>query len=131
MFQHRSIMFFASLLTTLILVLLIAASPVEGHNSFITLPIIRRLNIFNGTINISQQDQARVDALEGRFASPLDSRNFNKPILNGALTYTVTVGVGSPSLDIQCKCNLEREIAAANGLSYTDQLIVDTGSANT
>ena len=119
----------ASLLTTLILALSITASPIEVHNSFITLPIARRLNTFNSTINISQQDNARVEALTARFASPLDRRNFNKPILNQGIAYTVTVGVGSP--DTNCKFNLKRQIAAANGLSYTDQLLVDTGTSNT
>src|SRR6267154_2811621 len=117
----------ASLLTTLILALSIAGSPVEVRNSPITLPIARRLN--TSTINISQHDQARVDALKGRFASPLDRRDFVKPIINEGLIYSVTVGIGS--LDINCKFNLEREIAVANGLSYTDHLVVDTGSANT
>src|SRR6267154_5330383 len=80
MFQHRSIMLSASLLTTLILALSIAALPIEVRNSLITLPIARRLNTANGTINISQHDQARVDA--GCFASPLDRRAFAKPIIN-------------------------------------------------
>ena len=102
MFQHRSIMLSASLLTILILALSIAASPVEVRNSLVTLPIARRLNTSNGTINILQQDQARVDALKDRFASPLDRRDFEKPILNEGLMYTVTVSIGNPS----CKFNL-------------------------
>ena len=104
MFQHRSIMLSASLLTTLILALSIAASPVEVHNSLVTLPIARRLNTSNGTINILQQDQARVDVLKDRFASPLDRRDFDKPIVNEAMMYTVIVSIGS--LDTNCKCNL-------------------------
>src|SRR6267154_4816979 len=111
MSQYRSIMLSASLLTTLILALSIAASPVELRNSFITLPITRRLNTSSGTINISQQDEARVDALVDRFASPLDPRSFNTPILNLVFCYTVTLAIGS--LDTNCKFILEREIAAA------------------
>src|SRR6267154_3051392 len=100
-FQHRSIMLSASLLTTLILALSIAASPAEVRNSLITLPLARRLNTANGTVNISQLDQARVDALKDRFASPLDHRDFVKPIINEGLAYSVTVGVGS--LGVDCK----------------------------
>ena len=122
-FEHRSIMLSASLLTTLIVALSIAASPVEVRDSLITLPIARRLNISNGTINISQHDQARVDA------SPLDHRDFDIPTLNVGIKYTVAIGIGN--IDTRCKFNLEREVAAANGLSYTDQLMIDTGSANT
>src|SRR6267154_1521144 len=98
-FQHWSIMLSASLLTTLILALSIAASPVEVRKSLITLPIARRLNAANGTSNISHHDQARVDAMKGRFASPLDSRDFVKPIANGGLIYVVAVGVGSLDID--------------------------------
>jgi len=98
----------ASLLT-LILALSIAASPVEVRNSLITLPIARWLNTANGTINISQHDQARVDALKGRFASPLDHRDLVQPIINEGILYSVTVGVGR--LANNCKFNLETEIA--------------------
>src|SRR6267154_3731478 len=129
MSQYRSIMLSASLLTILILALSISASPVEIRNSLITLPIARSLNTSNGTINISQQDDARMDALMSRFASPLDRRDFVVPILNGGYTYTVTVVIGS--LNTNCKFNLEREIAAADGLSYTDKLVIDTGTGNT
>src|SRR6267154_2192218 len=122
-FEHRSIMLSASLLTTLIVALSIAASPVEVRDSLITLPIVRRLITSNGTINISQHDQARVDA------SPLDRRDFDNPILNVGVEYTIAVGIGDRGT--KCKFNLEREVAAANGLSYTDQLIIDTGTANT
>ena len=68
-----------------------------------------------------------MDALKGRFASPLDRRDFVKPILNEGMIYTVTVSIGS--LDTSCKFNLEREIAAADGLSYTDRLLTDTHGA--
>ena len=107
MFQHQLIMLSASLLTTLILALSIAASPVEVRNSLVILPIARRLNTSNGTINISQQDHARVDALKDRFASPLDRRDFDMPILNEGMFYTVSVSIGS--LDTNCKFNLERD----------------------
>ena len=50
-------------------------------------------------------------------------------ILNDAVNYVAMVGIGSPASD--CKLNLERNIAAANGFSYADELIVDTGSAVT
>jgi len=70
-----------------------------------------------------------MDALMSRFASSFDRRDFGVPILNGGFSYTVTVVIGS--LGTNCKFNLEREIAAADGLSDTDDLVIDTGSGNT
>src|SRR6267154_3244922 len=120
-------MFSAFLLTTL--ALSIAASPVDVRNSVITLPIIRRLNTSNGTMNILEHDRARAAALKGISASPLDRRASSIPIVNAAFNYVANVAIGNS--DNNCKFNLEREIAAANGSSYTDELVIDTGSANT
>src|SRR6267154_3680599 len=129
MFEHRSIVFSAFLLTTLFMALPIAASPVDVRNSVITLPITRRLNTSNGTINILEHDRAHAAALKGISASPLDRRDASILIINVAFHYIANVVIGNPPHP--CKFNLEREIAAANGLSYTDELVIDTGSANT
>src|SRR6267154_744482 len=131
MFEPRSMMFSAFLLTTVFIALSIAASPVDVRNSVITLPITRRLNTSNGTMNILEHDRARAAGFKGIFASPLDHRKLvtSSPIVNVAFNYVANVAIGHP--DHTCKFNLEREIAAANGSSYTDELIVDTGSANT
>ena len=102
MFEHRSIMLPAAiLLTTLLLALSIAASPVEIRKSPIPLPIARRLNTANETINILQHDQARVAALKRRSGSPLDRRDASIPIINGGLAYVANVGVRSPATN--CK----------------------------
>src|SRR6267154_4471068 len=128
MFEHRSIIFSAFLVTTLFMALSIAASPVDVRHSVITLPITRKLNTSNATINILEHDRARAAALtKGISASPLDRRS---PIVNVAFNYVANVAIGYYSSH-NCKLNREREIAAANGLSYTDELIVDTSSANT
>src|SRR6267154_2370676 len=111
MFEHRSIMSSASLLTTLLLAMSIAASPVEVHNSPVTLRIARRLNTSNGTMNILQHDQAHVDALKDRSTSrPVGT---SIPILNGGVSYVAAIGVGEPPN--YCKFNLEKNIAVADG----------------
>src|SRR6267154_4731133 len=130
----RSIMILAASLSTILLLasglsISITASPVDVRNSTITITISRRLNTFNGTMNILEHDEARVAALKGLPASSLDRRDGTMVILNAAIIYVATVGIGSPPSD--CKLNLERKIAAANELSYADQLVVDTAGAVT
>ena len=71
-------MFSAFLLTILFMALPIAASPVDIRDSVITLPITRRLNTSNGTMNILEHDRARAAALMGISASPLDHRVYNQ-----------------------------------------------------
>ncbi|KAG1802548.1 aspartic peptidase domain-containing protein [Suillus subaureus] len=101
----------ASLLTTLLLALSIAASPVEIRNSPITLPIARRLNTSGGTINILQHDQSRAAALKNVGENTLNRRTGSIAVTNDAVGYIAAVGVGSPAT--------------------TYNLIVDTGSSNT
>src|SRR6267154_50628 len=98
-----------SLFLTLLLpvALPITASP-EIRNSLITLPIVRRLNTSNGTINILQHDKARVAALKGRSDSTLDRRASSIPVVNEADIYVAKIGVGSPPTT--CKSNLETKM---------------------
>ncbi|KAG2114236.1 aspartic peptidase domain-containing protein [Suillus discolor] len=98
----------ASLLTIIPLALSITASPIEVVNSPITLPIARRLNVSNGTINFLQQDRDRITALKDR---TLKHSGHNTPLTNVGNIYLIAVGVGSPPT--------------------TYNLIVDTGSSNT
>ncbi|KAG1814155.1 aspartic proteinase [Suillus variegatus] len=98
----------ASLLTIIPLALSITASPVEVVNSPITLPIARRLNVSDGTINLLQQDRDRMAALKD---PTLKRSGRSTPATNVGNTYLVAVGVGSPPT--------------------TYNLIVDTGSSNT
>src|SRR6267154_4281644 len=130
----RSIMILAASLSTILLLasglsISTYASPVDVRNSTITIPISRRLNTFNGTMNILEHDEARVAALKGLPASSLGRRDGTMAILNNDINFVATVGIGSPANN--CKLNLERKIAAANELSYADKLLVDTGSAVT
>ncbi|KAG1845411.1 aspartic peptidase domain-containing protein [Suillus tomentosus] len=101
----------ASLLTIIFLALSIAGSPVEIDNSPITLPIARRLNLSDGPINLLQRDKARVTALRDNFLSTQGGHTVSTPVINNAIGYLITVGIGSPAT--------------------TYDLIVDTGSANT
>ncbi|KAG2044362.1 aspartic peptidase domain-containing protein [Suillus americanus] len=101
----------ASLLTTLLLALSIAASPVEIRSSPITLPIARRLNTSGGTINLLQHDQSRAASLKNVGESSLSRRTGSITVTNDAVSYIAAVGVGSPAT--------------------TYYLIVDTGSSNT
>ncbi|KAG1881546.1 aspartic peptidase domain-containing protein [Suillus tomentosus] len=101
----------ASLLTIIFLALSIAGSPVEIDNSPITLPIARRLNLSDGPINLLQQDKARVTALRENSLSKKGGHTVSTPVINNALGYLITVGIGSPAT--------------------TYNLIVDTGSSNT
>lgn len=111
-FYYRSNMFpAASLLTTLLLALSIAASPVEIRNSPVTLPIARRLNTSGGTINLLQHDQSRAAALKSVSGDTLNRRTGSIAVTNDAVSYIAAVGVGSPAT--------------------TYNLIVDTGSSNT
>src|SRR6267154_3477664 len=109
MFEHRSIMLrAASLLTTLLLASSILASPVVP-NSTVTLPIARRLNTSNGTINIiSQHDRARVAALK---RPSLDRRALiSLSMMNEDIFFVAFVNVGSPEDSVTCKVNLEKKL---------------------
>src|SRR6267154_520542 len=71
-----------------------------------------------------------VDVRNSVITLPISRRlNTSNPIINVAFNYVANVAIGNPKNN--CKFNLEREIAAANGSSYTDELIIDTSSANT
>lgn len=97
---------FASLLTTLLLALSIAASPVEVRDSPVTLLMARRLNLQGGTINLVQHDQARAASLKDRATSSLSARAASIPVTNEAVSYIAQVAVGSPATT--CKLNVRK-----------------------
>ncbi|KIJ66218.1 hypothetical protein HYDPIDRAFT_86415 [Hydnomerulius pinastri MD-312] len=105
----------ASLLTTLLLALSIAATPVEVRTSPVTLPFAKRINTTGGAIKLVEHDQARAAALKDRAdaisSGKLDRRTASIAVTNEAVSYIAAVGVGSPAT--------------------TYNLIVDTGSSNT
>ncbi|KAG2364323.1 aspartic peptidase domain-containing protein [Suillus spraguei] len=99
-------MFLAASLLTLFFPLSITGSPVEVRNSVITLPLTRRLNFSNGTIDFLQHDKARLAAFKGY--NTHDRRADSVPVKSTFLEYSVAVGIGSPPT--------------------TYNLVVDTGS---
>ncbi|KAF9454183.1 aspartic peptidase A1 [Macrolepiota fuliginosa MF-IS2] len=111
-------MFPTTLLTTLLLALSVAATPVvQVRKSYVTLPLSRRVNT-TSTHNLLKHDLQRVKALKARAkaASGADltfeeAAIVNEPVDNQAVTYIASVGVGSPAT--------------------TYDLIIDTGSSNT
>ncbi|KAG8219573.1 aspartic proteinase [Butyriboletus roseoflavus] len=105
----------ASLLTTLLLAISIAATPVEVRTPHVTLPFAKRINTSGGAIKLVERDQARAAALKDRATAiqngSLDRRTASIPVTNEAVSYVAAVGVGNPAT--------------------TYSLIVDTGSSNT
>ncbi|KAH0838084.1 aspartic proteinase [Lanmaoa asiatica] len=105
----------ASLLTTLLLALSIAGTPVEVRTPHVTLPFAKRINTSGGAIKLVEHDQARAAALKERAAAiqsgKLDRRAGSIAVTNEAVSYVAAVAVGSPAT--------------------TYSLIVDTGSSNT
>ncbi|KAF8961363.1 aspartic protease [Flammula alnicola] len=104
----------ATLLTTLLLALSVAANPVLLNRSPVTLPISRRVNV-TSVHNLVRHDQARAKALKAKGAARAaghESRAIiNEQVVNQAVQYVASVGVGSPAI--------------------TYSLVIDTGSSNT
>ncbi|KAG2033105.1 aspartic peptidase domain-containing protein [Suillus americanus] len=129
-FQYRSIMFpVVSLLTTLLLALSIAASPVEIRDSPITLPIARRINTSGGTINLLQHDQSRATALKTVGRDILGRRTDSIPVTNVAVGYVAAISIGNPArtyyLIVDCGCSVTWV-----GATYVKtSTSVDTGEA--
>ena len=101
-----------ALLTALFVYFAIASTVLSGplveiRDSLVRLPIVKRIHQ-TGTSNILAHDQARARRLLSRRQ---DKRQSSISATNGAVTYTASVGVGSPP-------------------TYYD-LIIDTGSSNT
>ena len=98
-------MFAPSLLSTLLLALSVAASPIAPvvtvRNGPVSLPISRRRN--GDLRNLYQNDLQRANALtsrEGGQANKL-AGSASTPVINRV--YTASVGVGSPPT--QCECS--------------------------
>jgi cathepsin E len=73
-----------------LLVALTAAAKPIVIDSFVTLPISRRVN-FTGTRTLLERDLARVSHLRDRAAAKLSGRAIvNEPIDNQAVTYVVS-----------------------------------------
>jgi cathepsin E len=98
-------MVFATLLTTVLLALAVAADPIFVKKSLVTLPISRRINVT--TLSVLEHDQLRAAALratgEARAAGTLSKRSsvISSTAENQAVSYVASIGVGSPAT--QCK----------------------------
>ncbi|KAI0819359.1 acid protease [Trametes gibbosa] len=96
----------------------VVAKPLVVRDSPISLPIARRFNA-TATANLVKADQARAKVLKNQALAQGKHSGFKSaaagiigvPVTNGAVTYTVSVGVGTPPTQYD--------------------LIVDTGSSNT
>jgi len=97
-----------SLLSTLLLALAVAATPVHPvvtvRDSPVTLPISRRLNKAN-VRNLYRHDLKRANALKGRVSGQASvlSGLASTPADNVVGSYIASVGVGSPPT--QCECS--------------------------
>ncbi|KAF8078962.1 aspartic peptidase A1 [Lyophyllum atratum] len=108
-------MFFASLLSTVLLALAVSANPIVIRDSPVTLPLARRLNT-TSIHNLVRHDVTRAKALRARAEAKASGKFhvdavINEQVDNQAVTYIASVGVGSPAT--------------------TYGLLVDTGSSNT
>lgn len=101
-----------------------------------TVSLAFRTNVnVTGFTNIVAADQARAAALRANAVSRANARALGKrassfDVTNTAVTYTASVGVGSPATD----CNVIFIITRSLGLMCiraTDTLLIDTGSSNT
>ncbi|KAG2364351.1 aspartic peptidase domain-containing protein [Suillus spraguei] len=85
----------AASLSILFLALSITGSPVEVRNSLVTIPLTRRLNFSNSTIDFLQHDKARLAAFRGY--NMHDRRADNSiPVKTSFFDYHVQVGIGNP-----------------------------------
>ncbi|TFY69680.1 hypothetical protein EVJ58_g276 [Rhodofomes roseus] len=100
----------SSLLTTVLLALVVAASPVQVNKPLVSLPLVRRTNS-TGLSNLLAHDQERARNLKERARAKLEGRAASVEATNAVDTYVVSVGVGSPATQYS--------------------LLVDTGSSNT
>ena len=99
-----------TLLTTLLLAFAVAAKPIIRAESFVKLPVTRRVNSATG--NIVRHDQQRAETLKAKgdaitkgdidaLQSLAVSSAISSPVENQVVSYVATVGVGSPATD--CK----------------------------
>jgi len=101
----------SALLSLLLVALSVSASPVLIDRAPITIPFARSFNTTGGSVVAA--DRARIAAIKaGTFGGKGNQKRASSfSVTNTAVTYTASVGVGSPATD------------------YT--LIIDTGSSNT
>ncbi|KAG2123653.1 aspartic peptidase domain-containing protein [Suillus cothurnatus] len=118
-----------SLVTTLLLALSIAASPVEIRNSPITVSIARRLNTSGGTINLLQHDQSRAAALKAVGKDTLGRRTGSIPVTNDAVDYIASIGIGNPATTYNLIVDNGCSVTWVDDTYVKTSTSVDTGKA--
>ena len=94
-----AVMVAASLLSTLLFALTVAAQPVTQTTSQVKLPFSKKyFNTGTGPVNLVELDRLRVNYLKGGKDQALQGRSavLSSPADNRAVSYIATVGVGSP-----------------------------------
>lgn len=87
----------ASLLSTILLALAVAAQPLEQRATVVKTPFNKRVS--KGS-NLVKQDQLRASNIKG--TNSLKNRDvINSPAENRAVSYIASIGVGSPNTN--CK----------------------------
>jgi hypothetical protein len=116
----------AALAPFVMLATTVAADPNAIPNSPVSLPITKQINPA-GTFHPSQRDQKRwMNLLNGGQRST--SETTDVPLTDSVISYTVNVGVGDPAIFCE-SCQFLPGIVFY--MSILDNLIIDTGSANT
>ena len=98
------IMVFATLLTTVLLALSVAANPVVVERSLVKLPLSRHINVTASIQNVLQHDQLRAKNLrtQGQArAAGIERDVISSQVDNQVQSYIASIGVGSPAT--QCK----------------------------
>jgi cathepsin E len=118
----------ALLVPFVLLAACIAANPVFIRDSLVdvSVPITKHVSA-NNTLNAIQRDRARVANFASRFgASTLDIVP-NVPLDDYGVVFVASIGVGEPPT----YCESCQFLLAVSYIPILDQLIIDTGSANT
>jgi cathepsin E len=119
-------MVFATLLTTVLLALTLAAEPIPVKRSLATSPVYRRVNVNRSARNILQHDQLRAQALQGKKTNAVGmTRQISIPAENAGVDYLVSISVGNPPTTCKRLQQLVVDQTFAN--IFTDECIVDTG----
>ena len=98
------VMVFATLLTTVLLALSVAANPVIVERSLVRLPLSRHINVTTSIQNVLQHDQLRAKNLRARGeakAAGIERAVISSQAENQAVSYVASIGCGTPAT--QCK----------------------------
>ena len=119
-----------SLLFTLLLALVVSATPVvQVARGPVTLPIARKLNLTN-VRSLYEHDLARAQNLKTRGSDKSKRAVISTSATNEVVTYYATVGVGSPATNcthLDLRTHFPALTVIVPSFSKLDQLLIDTG----